>query len=147
MYGTVLAGSLIAAEGARDDVDVPRLLLVVLATQVVFWLAHVYSELVGDRVESGRRPDRSDVAHLLREEWPLVAASFGPLVVVAVTDLAGLEDNTAVLSGLWAIVAVLASWALVAGRRGRMRGVELALYVVLGAALGVALILLKVVVH
>lgn len=147
VYGTVLAGSLIATEGARDELDIPRLLVVVLTTQCVFWVAHVYAELVGRRIELGRRPRGPDVLHLLREEWPLVAASFGPLVVVAGSSLVGLQDNTAVLAGLWTIVAVLASWALLAGRRARMRGVELALSVVVGSAVGVAIILLKVLVH
>ncbi|WP_147262998.1 hypothetical protein [Geodermatophilus sp. TF02-6] len=134
----MLAGSLIVSEGARDQVDIPRLLLVVLVTQVVFWLAHVYSELVGHRIEEGRRPRGSDVAQLLRGEWSLVAASFGPLLVVAAASLVGFRANTAVLAGLWAVVVLLAGWALIAGRRARMGGAELALYVVLGAAFGAA---------
>ncbi len=78
MYGTIIAGSLIATEGARDPVDIPRMLILVLVSQLVYWLAHVYAELVGQRIETGRRPRRSDVARLLREEWSLVGASYGP---------------------------------------------------------------------
>ena len=147
VYGTVLAGSLIATEGARDPVDVPRVLVLVLVTQLVYWLAHVYADLVGQRVRTGRRPHRSDVRELLRDEWSLVAASYGPLIVVGLVHLLGFRANTAVLAGLWATTAVLVLWAVVAGRRGRMRGAELALYVILSGAFGCALVVLKTVLH
>ena len=147
VYGTVLAGSLIATEGASDSVDIPRMLGLVLVTQLVYWLAHVYADLVGQRIRTGRRPRRSDVRDLLREEWSLVAASYGPLLAVGVVHLLGYPTNTAVLAGLWATTAVLVLWAVVAGRRGRMRPAELALYAVLSGAFGCALIVLKTVLH
>jgi len=147
VYGTVIAGSLIATEGARDPVDVPRMVALVLVSQLVYWLAHVYAELVGQRIETGRRPRRSDVAHLLREEWSLVAASYGPLLAVVLARLVGAGTNAAVLAGLWTATGVLVLWALVAGRRGRLRGAELVLYVVLSAAFGCALVLLKTLLH
>jgi small-conductance mechanosensitive channel len=147
VYGTVLAGSLIAAEGARDSVDIPRLLGTVLVTQLVFWLAHVYADLVGQRVRSGRRPHWPDVRALLREEWSLVAASYGPLLAVGIAYVLGYGASSAVLAGLWATTAVLVLWAVLAGRRGRMRGAELALYVVLSGAFGCALVLLKALLH
>jgi hypothetical protein len=147
VYGTVLAGSLIATEGARDSVDVPRLLGLVLVTQLVYWLAHVYADLVGQRIRTGRRPRRSDVRELLREEWSLVAASYGPLVAVGTVYLLGYRANTAVLAGLWVTTAMLVLWAVVAGRRGRMRGPELALYAVLSGAFGCTLVVLKTLLH
>lgn len=147
VYGTVLAGSLIAAEGGRDPVDVPRMLLVVLLTQLVYWLAHIYADLVALRIEEERRPRRAEVLHLLRENWSLVAASSGPLLVIAGATLIGVPADTAVLAGLWAIAALLVLWALVAGRRARMGGAELALYTLLSAAFGVALVLLKLLLH
>ena len=147
MYGTVIAGSLIATEGARDPVDVPRMVALVLVSQLVYWLAHVYAELVGRRIETGRRPRRSDVVRLLRAEWSLVAASYGPLLAVVGVRLLGAGTNAAVLAGLWTATGVLVLWAVVAGRRARMRGAEMALYVVLSAAFGCALVLLKTLLH
>jgi hypothetical protein len=147
VYGTVLAGSLIAVEGARDDVDVPRLVVLVLVTQCVYWLAHTYSELVGGRIASGQRPRRGQVSHLLAEEWPLVSASFEPLAVIVLARAVGASANTAVLAGLWAGAAMLAGWALLAGRRARLRVPELLLYVLVSAAFGALLVLLKVLVH
>ena len=147
VYGTVLAGSLIAVEGARDDVNVPRLVTVVLVTQCVYWLAHSYSELIGGRINSGQRPRRGEITQLLREDWSLVTASFVPLAVTVLGWAAGVPANSAVLAGLWANVATLAGWALLAGRRARLRSAELLLYVVVSAVFGIALVLLKILVH
>ncbi len=51
------------------------------------------------------------------------------------------------LADPWTATGVLVLWALAAGRRGRMRGAELVLYVVLSAAFGCALVLLKTLLH
>lgn len=147
VYGTVLAGSLIAVQGEAEETSVLRLVVVVLVTQAVYWLAHSYAELVGDRIETGVRPRRADVRRLLAEEWSLVSASFLPLTGVALAWLLGSTRGTAVLAGLWASVVVLALWALLAGRRARLRRGELLLYVAISALFGLALVALKVVVH
>ncbi|GAB2910790.1 hypothetical protein GCM10027047_06280 [Rhodococcus aerolatus] len=147
VYGTVIVGSLIVAEGSQDDVDLGRLVLLVLATQVVYWLAHVYSEVVALRIEARRAPTWAEVGGVLRSEWALVAASFGPLLVIGVGAALGLDAEHCVLAALWAIPVVLAGWALVAARRSAMRTGELLLYVVLSAGFGVALVVLKALFH
>ena len=119
----------------------------VLTTQCVYWLAHTYSELVGERVTSGQRPRRRQVLHVLRDAWPLMSASFAPLVTVIATWLLGVSANTAVLVGLWAGIAILAGWALFAGRRAKLRSLELLLYALLSGVFGTAILLLKVVLH
>src|SRR5947209_18151803 len=96
VYGVVLADSLLAIEG-DGHVGVPRLVLTVLATQCVYWLAHIYAELVGGRIVTGRRPHRGEVGRLLAEEWPMVTASFGPLAVTLVAWALGAPVETAVL--------------------------------------------------
>lgn len=147
VYGTVIAGSLVVAEGSQDDVDLGRLVLLVLATQVVYWLAHVYSEVVGLRIEERRAPTWHEVGGVLRSEWALVAASFGPLLAIGVGAALGLDPDTCVLLALWVIPVILAGWALLAARRSSMRVGETVLYVGLSAAFGVALVVLKALFH
>lgn len=147
VHGTVLAGALIAVQGADDEIDVSRLVWLVLLTQVVYWLAHVYAEVVGERIRTRTRPRPRAVRHLLDEEWPLVAVSFGPLAVIVVCSALGVSGNTSVLAGLWATMALLASWALLAGYRSQLRAREMLAYVAVSLALGGALIAIKSLLH
>ncbi len=147
VYGTVLAGSLIVAERSRDDVDLSRLTALVLITQVVYWLAHVYSELVAVRIEHQRRPTGAEVRALLNSEWSLVAASFAPLTVIEVSHVLGGDLNTCVMAGLWSIPVILVGWAFLGARRSRMGRGELLAYVALSALFGVALVALKALIH
>ena len=147
VYGTVIAGSVIAAESA-GGVDLLRLSTAVVVTLVVYWAAHVYAELVGLRVASPRRLTRAQVTGLLREESTIVTASFGPLAVILLSAvLLGAADQTAVLIGMCSIVVLLVGWALLAGRHSRMHGRELALYTGLSTVVGCAVVLLKVALH
>lgn len=143
----MLAGALIAVQSAHEDVAVARLIGLVLLTQIVYWLAHVYAELVGQRISADRSTTSRQVRHLLEEEWPLVAVSFVPLAIIVLATLLGASSNQAVLAGLWGNVALLAGWALLAGLRSKLRVGELLLYVAASLLLGLALVAIKALLH
>lgn len=147
VHGTVLAGALIAVQGAQDHPDVSHLVTLVLVTQLIYWLAHVYAELVGERITTGARPRARQLSLLLRQEWPLVAVSFGPLAVIVICSGVGVSANSAVLAGLVATVALMAGWALLAGRRSGLQTTEMLLYVAASVVLGLALIAIKALLH
>lgn len=147
MHGTVLAGALIAVQGAADSPGISQQVIVVLSTQVVYWLAHVYAEVVGERMRSGVRPHRHDLATLLDDEWPLVAVSFGPLAVIVISSGLGLSAGSAVLTGLCSTIALMVGWALLAGYRSGLGKTEMLLYVTASLVLGIALICVKILLH
>lgn len=147
VHGTVLAGALIAVQGAHGDVDISRLVLLVLLTQFIYWLAHVYAEVVGARITTGARTTWAQIAALMRREWSLVAVSYGPLAAVLLSSTLGAEANTAVLAGLWATMALLAGWSLLAGYRCGLKRLEMVIYVAASLALGGLLILVKTLLH
>lgn len=146
VHGTVLAGALIAVQGAHDDPDISRLVSLVVITQVVYWLAHVYAELVGERITHQRSPSRRP-AHLLNEEWPLVAVSFGPIAVILAFSAFGASSNEAILAGLIAVMVLLAGWAVLAGYRSGLKRVEMLLYVAASLGIGLALVAIKTLLH
>ena len=146
MYGTVIAGSLIAAESAAD-VDLPRLTATVLATLVIYWLAHTYAELVDLQITDARRPRADQLRRVLREESTIIGASFVPLTVILLARALGAGERTAVQTGLYAIVLLLAGWALLAGRRSGMRRLELGLHVLVSTLFGCAVVVLEVLLH
>lgn len=48
IYGQILVLSVLAALGHDDDASAGRILATVLASQLVFWLAHAYAQTVGE---------------------------------------------------------------------------------------------------
>ncbi|MEO9139275.1 MAG: hypothetical protein ABI345_09435 [Jatrophihabitans sp.] len=81
------------------------------------------------------------------QEWPLVAVSFGPLAVIVVCSWIGVSANSSVLAGLVATVALMAGWAVLAGRRSGLRKTEMLLYVAASVLLGLVLIAIKTLLH
>lgn len=146
VYGTVVAGSVIAAESA-SEVHLPRLTVTVLATLALYWLAHTYAEIVDLRITRARRPLGHELREVVRDESAIVAASFSPLSVVLVARALGLSERTAVQVGLCSVVLELAGWALLAGRRSRLRRLELGGHVLVSTVFGCALVALEVLLH
>ena len=146
VHGTVLAGALIAVQGAHEDPDVSHLVILVVFTQTIYWLAHVYAERVGERIAKGRKPSRR-LPELLGEEWPLVAVSFVPIAVILVASAVGASGGAAVLAGLLAVIALLMGWALLAGYRAGLKKAEMLLYVAASLCIGLALVAIKTLLH
>jgi hypothetical protein len=56
-------------------------MLVLLLTQLVYWLAHVYADLVGQRIEEGRPPRQAEgQAFDLLSRMALYPAAFFALI-------------------------------------------------------------------
>lgn len=146
VHGTVLAGALIAVQGAHDAPDISHLVTLVIITQTVYWLAHVYAQLVGERITKGHKPSRR-LPKLLDEEWPLVAVSFVPIAVILVVSAFGAPGSAAVLAGLLAVMALLVGWALLAGYRSGLGKAEMLLYVAASLGIGLALVAIKTLLH
>src|SRR5918992_2754769 len=74
IYGYILATSLVAAFSEDDDYSTTEVAVSVFVTGLVFWLAHVYASLLGERYAAGRRLTRSEIGAEFYAEWPLVQA-------------------------------------------------------------------------
>jgi len=70
-----------------------------------------------------------------------------PLAVLAVAWAAGAAQQTAVLAALWSTAASLVAFELIAGVRARASARELALEGCVGAAMGIAILALKIILH
>jgi hypothetical protein len=144
VYGSLLAGSVVAGtsplEGAPTLGELVALLLV---SGLVFWLAHVYARVIGDRVTSGAALTWALVRSVARHEWPLVEAAIGPCIVAALVTLFGGTALAATWSALIAAIVGQVGWAVLAARR---TGLSTALVIVSAAVnllLGLILIGLK----
>jgi hypothetical protein len=148
IYGTILVMAVITALSHDDSVTSAQLIAGVLATTFVFWIAHVYAEVLGRRVEGEPgRPTLADIAVAARGEWPLVEASLLPVLCLLVGVVGIVETKTAVGIAIGAGVVELFGYGIAAGRRLQLsRGGTVVVGVVNGC-LGLLIVLLKVLVH
>ncbi len=148
IYGTILVMAVITALSHDDSVTSAQLIAGVLATTFVFWIAHVYAEVLGNRVEGGSGvPTLANIATAARGEWPLVEASLLPVLCLLLGVVGLVKTDTAVTIAIGVGVVELFGYGILAGRRlGLSRGATIVVGVVNGA-LGLLIVLLKVLVH
>jgi hypothetical protein len=141
IYGAIITAAIIAAAGGK----LPTLALAisVLVTLLVYWIAEEYAEVLGDQVTGGRLPTRESVLSALTSTWPMVSASYIPLLALVATRLAGASSTTAANVGLVVAVLLLIYHGWSAGRAARLHGWRLAGAVLTAAALGLVMVALK----
>ncbi|RAG87398.1 hypothetical protein DN069_01850 [Streptacidiphilus pinicola] len=139
VYGSLLAASVIAASDLHGAH--PRLSLIILleVTGIVFWMAHVYAHLAGER-EAGKAVSWREARRVGRHEWSIVEAATLPALAVLVSPWLGTGDNAWLAIGV--AVAQQVTWAalgaLRAGATNRQVAVEAAVNLVLGLLIVVA---------
>ena len=144
VYGSLLAASVVVGTAPlRGAPTLGELVGVLIITGIVFWLAHVYARLVGERVSTGKPVTWPEIERVGRHEWPLVEAAILPCVAAAVITLLGGSDIAAAWAALIAAIAGQVGWAVAATVRS---GASMILVLVSGAAnlvLGLVLVTLK----
>ncbi|MFG2140375.1 hypothetical protein [Streptomyces sp. NPDC048650] len=146
VYGSLLAASVVAGAGTLGSFPILKLVVLLLGTGVVFWAAHVYARLVGDRLVH-LALSRQGIRQVCRDEWPIVEAAVPPAVAVAVSPLLGLGSDGAAWLGLGVAAAEQVGWASAAVVRA---GAPRHLVLVAGAVnllLGLIIVALKAALH
>jgi hypothetical protein len=146
VYGTITIGALLAAESSLRD-TYPETVGAVAVALLVYWLAHSYAELLGYRLAAHRRLTVGELAWALGRDWAIVRGAGAPLLTLLVAWATGASVDTGVTVGLWTCVASLLAFELLAGLRARAQPAELALELCVGAAMGLGVILLRVILH
>jgi hypothetical protein len=151
IYGTILVMAVITALSHDDSVTSAQLIAGVLATTLVFWVAHVYAEVLGRRVagegEEQGRPRWAHVVAAARGEWPLVEAALLPVLALLVGLVGLVETQTAVWIATGAGVVELFAYGIAAGRRLKLSVGGTVVVGVVNGALGLVIVALKVLVH
>lgn len=116
VYGSMLAASVIIGVGSLGAHPRLEVVLLLLLTGLVFWIAHVHAQLFGARL-SQRGPNRRIVLDVCRDEWPIVKAAVPPAAAVAVSPLVGLDVTGALWLALAVAVAGQVGWSVAAARQ------------------------------
>ena len=146
IYGVVVIGALLAAESGSHETYTDTIISALIAA-AIYWLAHAYANALGWRVATRQRLTAGVLSRELIRDWAIVRGAAIPLVVLALAWAAGATLETAVNAALGATVATLIAFELIAGIGSQAKGRELMLDVSVGAAMGVAIVTLKVLLH
>ena len=141
IYGAIITAAILDTAGGHMSTAV--LVVSVVVTLLVYWLAEEYAEVLGEQVEGGRLPSRASIGRALAATWPMVTASYVPLLAVVLAHLAGASDLTAANVGLAAAVVLLTVHGWLAGRAAQLRSWQLCFATSIAAALGLVMIALK----
>ncbi|MGP3923667.1 hypothetical protein [Streptomyces sp. 8N616] len=141
VYGTVITGAVMAAY-SEPPVEIDEVVPGVLATVVVYWLAHVYAEELV-HFEEGVAFSRRRLWSTMRAQWAIVRAALAPVLVLLVALLFGATPTVALEIAVWFTVLLLVGFGTVSALRGGLRGGPLILAALLAGSLGLILVALK----
>jgi hypothetical protein len=143
IYGTIVTASVLATAG--DHLRPVPLAMAVFVTLLVYWLAEEYAEL-GEHASAGHLPTWSQTRADLAAKWPMVSASYLPMLALLGARLLGAGPSTAAYVGLGVTVVLLMIYGWAAGRASGLVGAAQLLITAAAGALGALMILLKVVI-
>jgi hypothetical protein len=141
IYGAIITAAIIAAVGGK--LSTVALVIAVVVTLLVYWVAEEYAEVLGEQAEGGRLPTWASIRGLLTSTWPMVSASYAPLLALVLARLAGASAFTAANVGLGLAVVLLTFHGWSAGRAAGLHGRQLLFSTSVAATLGIVMILLK----
>jgi len=143
IYGTIVALSVIVG-GARAYPHEPGHIAVLVAvTCIVFWLAHVYADGIGQSVARNERLSFAELKEVARDEASILEAAVPPIIPLLLGALGVFSERSAVWIAFALGFVVLAAQGLVFARVERYGRLATAAVVAANIGLGGLLVLLK----
>jgi hypothetical protein len=119
----------------------------VFVTGVVFWLAHVHSRLFAERYAARRPLTRDEITREFQAEWPMVQAVVPPTILLLLGAMDVFSRETSVDLAIGVGIGALVAWGLEMGRRERMGPLHVIAVTLTNVFFGVAIVVLKIVIH
>jgi hypothetical protein len=91
-------------------------------------------------------PTRRHVRASLADIWPMVSASYVPLLALLAARVLGADSKTAATVALVVAIALLLVQGWVGGKASQLRGLRLLVVTLIAGAFGVVMVLLKLLV-
>ena len=146
VYGSILVASLVGAM-FEQDASAQVMTLSLVSSIVIFWIAHAWSEVIGERLAHGHRFDRARIWSIAVEEWPLVESGVLPALVIGLAWLGVFSRDTATILALAVAILQLLGWGMLAGHRTQATWAAAIGIGAVDAALGIAIVALEIAVH
>ncbi|OJF16206.1 hypothetical protein [Couchioplanes caeruleus] len=144
LYGIIVSAAVMAASHAPTA---GATVVTVVVTLTVYWAAERYARILAERIHAGHRPRWDTIRRQMTTGWEMITASLLPLGVLVVVWLTRRDLRTAVVSALVCstVLLCLAGWRI--GRQGRLSTREQLVCTVVAGLFGVAMIVLKALLH
>ncbi|MBV8942128.1 MAG: hypothetical protein JO240_10370 [Solirubrobacterales bacterium] len=146
IYGTIMIGTLLAAEVPKRETYLRTVVAVVIA-MVLYWLVHGYAQFTAFRLREGAPLEFESFLHTMRDELAIVTGGAAPLLALVISWIAGASLSTAVRVAVYATAAVILIVEVVAAVAAERKGGALVAQILLGVFLGFLLIVLRLVLH
>ena len=147
IYGQILSTAVVATLSEDPDYAVSDVLIAVVVTTIVFWLAHVFAESTARRLTMDRNIRLDEIAVVAREEGTMVLAAIPTVLVLSLAVFEAFGRNLALDLALALGIAELVGLGFVIARRSRFRFWGTVGSVLLTASFGAIIVALKVAVH
>jgi hypothetical protein len=142
VYGVITVGALMAAESGRHESYVDAFASALIAT-LLYWLAHSYSDLLGDRLSTGEPLTLKVLGRELAHDWAIVRGAAIPLLALAIAWVAGAGRESGVTAALRTAVVTVVVLEVLAGIRAKSTLGELLLKAGVGVTMGLAILAVK----
>jgi hypothetical protein len=146
IYGTLAVGAVLAAESARRE-TFPDTIEATLTILGLYWLAHTYATVVGDRLKTRETLSVGRFWRAFLHEGSIVKGAAVPIAVLVAVWAAGVSLRTGVTAAVWSSAASLALFELIATLRSSVTGAQRLVQIVLGVLLGAGVLLVRVILH
>lgn len=143
IYGTILSMAVIAALSKDPTLSAAGVAGWTVATAIVFFIAHVYSHIVG---AGFARPAKALtlVRSESRREWPMVQGALAPAAIMMLAPLGLVSEENASSVAVWTGVLMLIGAGIVIGRRERLGFGQSLIIGAINGAIGLLIVGLKV---
>lgn len=142
VYGVITIGALMAAESGRHESYLDLLASALVAT-LLFWLAHAYADLLGQRLTTGEGLTVGALGRALAHDWAIVRGAALPLIALVIAWLLGASREAGVTASLRTAVVTVVVLEVIAGIRANSTRTELLLKAGVGVTMGIAILAVK----
>lgn len=146
VYGTIVAGALLAAEAPRHE-TLPETVGAVAISVAMYWVAHTYAHNTGSRVLTDAPLTLRTLARSAVHELKIVAGALVPLVVLLAAWAVGARTPVAVRAAVVSSVAVLVVVEVAAGLQSSRRPTNVVVSVVVSLLLGLGVLVVNALLH
>jgi hypothetical protein len=147
IYGTILITALVAGLSEGEDIGAWQILVSVTATTFVFWAAHVYAEVLSERLAAGRSLTWAATRQAMDGELPMVQAGFPAALALGLAALGFYSTDTGVTLAIGFGVASLFAYGVVLGHREGASRLQIFVGACINGAFGLVIVALKAFIH